>query len=60
VAADAVLGTRPTPTPGDLRLVVRCHDEEASPSRLASGLPKWFVTMANCEAGYAELLRLKA
>jgi len=60
VAADAVPGARPTPTPGDLRPVVRCHDEEASPSRLAYDLRNWFVTMVNCEAGYAELLRLKA
>jgi GNAT superfamily N-acetyltransferase len=33
--------------PQPYRLVVRCHDEEASPSRLAYDLRNWFVTMGN-------------
>jgi GNAT superfamily N-acetyltransferase len=37
--------------PRSFRLVVRCHDEERSPSRLAHDLRNWFVTMGDCEAG---------
>jgi GNAT superfamily N-acetyltransferase len=37
--------------PRPFRLVVRCHDEERSPSRLAYDLRNWFVTMGDYEAG---------
>jgi ribosomal protein S18 acetylase RimI-like enzyme len=37
--------------PRPFRLVVRCHDEERSPSRLAYDLKNWFVTMGDYEAG---------
>jgi GNAT superfamily N-acetyltransferase len=36
--------------PQPYRLVVRCHDEEASPSRLAYDLRNWFVTMGDYDA----------
>lgn len=36
--------------PQPFRLVVRCHDEEASPSRLAYDLRNWFVTMGDYDA----------
>ena len=36
--------------PQPYRLVIRCHDEEASPSRLAYDLRNWFVTMADYDA----------
>ncbi|UCH86459.1 MAG: GNAT family N-acetyltransferase [Dehalococcoidia bacterium] len=36
--------------PQPYRLVVRCHDEEASPSRLAHDLRNWFVTMGDYDA----------
>ena len=36
--------------PQPFRLAVRCHDEEASPSRLAYDLRNWFVTMADYDA----------
>ncbi len=36
--------------PEPFRLVVRCHDEEASPSRLAYDLRNWFVTMGDYDA----------
>jgi hypothetical protein len=36
--------------PHPYRLVVRCHDEEASPSRLAYDLRNWFVTMGDYDA----------
>jgi len=36
--------------PHPYRLVVRCHDEEASPSRLAYNLRNWFVTMGDYDA----------
>jgi len=35
--------------PRPFRLVVRCHDEERSPSRLAYDLKNWFVTMGDCD-----------
>jgi len=35
--------------PRPFRLVVRCYDEEASPSRLAYDLRNWFVTMGDCD-----------
>jgi GNAT superfamily N-acetyltransferase len=37
--------------PRPFRLVVRCHHEERSPSRLAYDLRNWFVTMGDYEAG---------
>jgi len=37
--------------PRPFRLVVRCHDEERSPSRLAYDPGNWFVTMGDYEAG---------
>jgi len=37
--------------PRPFRLVVRCHDEERSPSRLAYDPRNWFVTMGDYEAG---------
>jgi len=37
--------------PRPFRLVVRCHDEERSPSRLAYDLRNWFVTMGDCDVG---------
>jgi ribosomal protein S18 acetylase RimI-like enzyme len=37
--------------PRPFRLVVRCHDEERSPSHLADDLKNWFVTMGDYEAG---------
>jgi GNAT superfamily N-acetyltransferase len=37
--------------PRPFRLVVRCHDEERSPSRLAHDLRNWFVTMGDYDAG---------
>jgi len=37
--------------PRPFRLVVRCHDEEGSPSRLAYDLGNWFVTMGDYDAG---------
>jgi ribosomal protein S18 acetylase RimI-like enzyme len=37
--------------PRPFRLVVRCHDEERSPSRLAYDLRNWFVTMGDYDAG---------
>jgi ribosomal protein S18 acetylase RimI-like enzyme/predicted N-acetyltransferase YhbS len=37
--------------PRPFRLVVRCHDEERSLSRLAYSLGNWFVTMGDYEAG---------
>lgn len=36
--------------PQPFRLVVRCHDEEASPSRLAYDLRNWFITMGDYHA----------
>ncbi len=36
--------------PQPYRLVVRCHDGEASPSRLAYDLRNWFVTMGDYHA----------
>jgi predicted N-acetyltransferase YhbS len=36
--------------PRPFRLVVRCHDEERSPSRLTYDLKNWFVTMGDCDA----------
>jgi GNAT superfamily N-acetyltransferase len=36
--------------PQPFRLVVRCYDEEASPSRLAYDLRNWFVTMGDYDA----------
>jgi GNAT superfamily N-acetyltransferase len=36
--------------PRSFRLVVRCHDQEASPSRLAHDLRNWFVTMGDYDA----------
>ena len=36
--------------PQPYRLVIRCHDEEASPSRLAYDLRNWFVTMGDYDA----------
>jgi GNAT superfamily N-acetyltransferase len=35
--------------PRPFRLVVRCLDEEASPSRLAYDLRNWFITMGDCD-----------
>jgi len=37
--------------PRPFRLVVRCHDEEPSPSRLAYDLRNWFVTMGDFDIG---------
>jgi ribosomal protein S18 acetylase RimI-like enzyme len=37
--------------PRPFRLVVRCHDEERSPSRLAYELKNWFVTLGDCDVG---------
>jgi len=37
--------------PRPFRLVVRCHDEEGSPSRLVYSLSNWFLTLGDCEAG---------
>jgi GNAT superfamily N-acetyltransferase len=37
--------------PRPFRLVVRCHDEERSASRLAYDLRNWFVTMGDYDAG---------
>jgi GNAT superfamily N-acetyltransferase len=37
--------------PRPFRLVVRCHDEERSPSRLAYDLRNWFLTMGDYDAG---------
>ena len=37
--------------PRPFRLVVRCHDEERSPSRLVYDLGNWFVTMGDYDAG---------
>ena len=37
--------------PRPFRLIVRCHDEERSPSRLAYDLRNWFVTMGDYDAG---------
>ena len=37
--------------PRPYQLVVRCHDEERSPSRLAYDLRNWFVTMGDYDAG---------
>jgi hypothetical protein len=36
--------------PEPFRLVIRCHDEEASPSRLACDLRNWFVMMGDYDA----------
>lgn len=37
--------------PRPFRLLVRCENEEGSPSRLAYALANWFVTLGDCEAG---------
>ena len=37
--------------PRPFRLLVRCHEEERSPSHLAEDLKNWFVTMGDYEAG---------
>lgn len=36
--------------PRPFRLVVCCHDEERSPSRLAYDLRNWYITMGDCDA----------
>jgi len=37
--------------PRPFRLVVRCHDEEGSPSRVAYELRNWFVTLGDLDVG---------